>query len=521
MNRRQLRNMGFGAFGLIVIGSILTPFFFQKERSMNELTLRVGYPSSASVSEYDTAKITFDYQYNLLHSLFSTVVEENQQGELISGIAQTFSWKNGGEAHLRIRKDLRTVDGFLITPEDVVFSLKRLLVLKTNSHADLNSLFCQKNEMLSVDSPCDDISVVGDEVVIKLKDQRFYFWNLLANLDYGIIPKRSVDHKTLQIIDWRNTTGPYFVESEGKPGEITLKANPNHYLYRKDMPQTVIISPLLAGPDETEKTFEERKIDHITLYGPLQSQRVIGLHERLRDGTDVHATMNVNVHFYQFTSVGYYELTPDRRRHLSKKTHEAHREWLEENPRLGLETTYSFLPALGHGALTPQTETELKRRFAESDASTETGSGIVVGVGPGWGEIFQGIFRRKLPDLRVIEIPVTDDLPVEKYGKIHLTLSSVDVSPTEEVGGISYQVKNGYYPLFGDDRTEWLEKYVNTNDYNSRSAMLRDLHFRALVDDPTIIPVVSGYYAAIVRKPWKMNFPRFSPINAFHWITHE
>lgn len=73
----------------------------------------------------------------------------------------------------------------------------------------------------------------------------------------------------------------------------------------------------------------------------------------------------------------------------------------------------------------------------------------------------------------------------------------------EDISLISYSLNAGLLGLQKSERTKWLSDYMATDDKALRIQKLKALHFKALAE-PFIVPLMASPYAALVRKPWKM-----------------
>ena len=90
---------------------------------------------------------------------------------------------------------------------------------------------------------------------------------MLAAIDFAIIPRSSVEPRTLKIIDMKETSGPYFVDSDDGTGKIKLRLNPNHYHYSSDIPDEVTLVPMTA-PQKGESPYNaQNSHDRFNFYG--------------------------------------------------------------------------------------------------------------------------------------------------------------------------------------------------------------------------------------------------------------
>ena len=193
----------------------------------------MGFPSKHEVSFYEPTNIHIADEYIFLEAIYSTLVNlSDKKGSPEPSIAKDFYWV-GSELHLNIRDDLSTVDGHKVGVDDVIFSLKRLLVLSQNTHGDFKNIICPGTEIKTVNDPCDGISKSGNTLILKPAMKQEFILPMLAAIDFAILPKTSVDPQNLKIVDYRNTSGPYYVEKDKGGGHVVLKLNPYHFMNSK------------------------------------------------------------------------------------------------------------------------------------------------------------------------------------------------------------------------------------------------------------------------------------------------
>ena len=170
--------------------------------------LDIAFPSTDRIEDYDPSKIHWDYQYILLESIYSPLIElSNTNGEPFSAVARIFYWR-GQKFYLVIRDDLKTIDGHPITAEDVMLSFKRLMILSRNTHGDFKSLVCPEVELKSVFDDCPRMEIEGNTLILTPRYRSDLLVGMLSSIDFAIIPRKSFDPVSLKITDYRNTSGP-------------------------------------------------------------------------------------------------------------------------------------------------------------------------------------------------------------------------------------------------------------------------------------------------------------------------
>ena len=208
----------------------------------SERTLRVAFPVKLKAAAYEPTNISLDHEYIFLENVFSPLVEISKDGSIEPGVAEKMEWI-GDELKLTIRKNLKTASGKSITPDDVVFSLKRLLVLSGNTHGNFKDIVCSGVNLKSVDDACPGIRQDSESVYLNAKGRKSFLLPMLGAIDFAVIPKTSVDPKTLKIINFAETSGPYWLAQEDESDGAILKLNPHHYFAAKDIAEKIILVP--------------------------------------------------------------------------------------------------------------------------------------------------------------------------------------------------------------------------------------------------------------------------------------
>ena len=228
----------------IIVLSVLVALGGAVSMKSNEhnKTLRVAFPVRLKSTAYEPTNINFDYEYIFLENVFSPLVEISANGSVEKGVADKVEW-SGDELKLTIRDNLKTISGKSITADDVVFSLKRLLVLSGNTHGNFKDIVCPGVDIKSTDENCPGIRKEGNSVFLNAKGKKSFILPMLGAIDFAVIPKSSVDPLSLKILDYKETSGPYAVDSDDGNGNIRLIQNPHHYFSTNDVAKEVIFVP--------------------------------------------------------------------------------------------------------------------------------------------------------------------------------------------------------------------------------------------------------------------------------------
>lgn len=490
-----------GVLAIGFIGKRGVTFFMQAD-SKTKHTLRVAFPVASMSTDYEPTQISLDHEYIFLENIFSTLVEIDEHGKVHPGVAEEAEWQED-ELRFKIRKNLKTVSGLPITASDVVFSLKRVLVLSGNTHGNFKDLVCPNVDMRSVKDNCPGIRHEGEEVFLRASERKPFLLKMLSALDFAIIPEQSVDPKTLAIKNYKETSGPYFVDSDDEKGNIVLRMNPNHYYASSEIAQKIQLVPIAPGESSIE-AFKANRVDHITTIDAEKADHILPFASKVSD-VEVHVTTKIRSLILVFTARGEKELTPEDRRLIGGKIREVFHGIYGGLP--GYEQRSEFFPALGDGALSLEQQNQLQALSEEKLSSSSLKPfrlGILKKSSP---EIWLKPVAEQIPEADCyVETGVPElkkdmaweDLP-------HAFIASTDTGFSEDIGLISYSLNAGLLGKTKPERRDWLAHYMGLESKSDRMKELRDLHYEALAS-PSLVPLMASPYVAVVRKPWRMEF---------------
>lgn len=472
-----------------------------------DMTLKVAFPVDSKSSQYEPTRIHLAPEYIFLENIFSTLFEFNKDGELVGGIAQRFYWDKS-RLYIQLRQNIKTIDGHIINADDVILSLKRLLILSSNTHGNFKTLVCNDYSLESLDDNCPGLEKLNDyELIINASKHSDFLVPMLTALDFAIIPKNSFDHKTLAIVDYRNTSGPYFVANDDEAGNIELEANKSHYHYSEEMPQKIKLVPAKTY-GESLRLLKEGRVDHITTVDNVTSQDLITFFNSNRNDFSLHSTMNIRTVVLNFTSAGIKKYSENQRSYIAEKLKFRLREYYLKQP--GYKEVDQFL--IGEGALSKEELQEIAAsnlKFLNLDHDL---SQLTVGIlRLGNLDIFQDIFKTDIAKENIFEIqdnPNFGDVELDRIPDIFI--SGPDVSYKEDIGLISYSINSGDFCISKGKGEKWLKDYMEIPNKSDRIPLLHKLHLES-IQKKSVIPVVSGPYVAIANQKWTMNL---SPLYA-------
>jgi MarR-like DNA-binding transcriptional regulator SgrR of sgrS sRNA len=484
---------------LILIGGLVS--YSQLKSNSEEDALRVAFPSKRPVASYEPTNIHVAYEYILLENLYSPLVEiDPKGGQVLPAIAESFQWE-GPELHFKIRSGLKTASGIPITASDVVFSLKRVVLLSQNTHGNFRDLVCPGETLNTVEDECSGIAQQGDVVILKPGLQKTVLLPMLAAIDFAIIPKSAVDPKTLAITSFSETSGLYHLEKQLDDGSMLLKQNPNHFRNEKGVAKTVKLVAFDPKLTTALSLLEGGKVDHIPTTNATKLEDILAYAQAHSD-VQLHATMKIKNFVLIFTDRGKTELSSEQRRAIGQKVRAAFSKIY--SGVLGYHASEEFFPALGDGGLSDSQRSEVHKLL--ENAQVDVPANVRIGL------FKSSDFEQWANPIREVmanaDLYLEKDIPdLHKYDKIadmpHAIIAGTDTGFMEDINLISYSLNTGFLGLKKDERQKWISNYMALKTKEERILALKALHFKAL-SEAAIVPLVISPFVALARKPWKM-----------------
>lgn len=517
MNKKKIIAM---LFACAILFIIVGRYFLMNTKNISQ-TLRVAFPVAKKVTDYEPTNISLGHEYIFLENVFSPLVEVTKDGQIEAGVAEKIEWV-GDDLKLTIRDNLKTRSGVLITANDVVFSLKRLLVLSGNTHGNFKDIVCPEVEIKSVEDDCHGIRQEGNSVYLNAKGRKSFLLPMLAAIDFAIIPKSSVDPITLKITNYSETSGVYSVVKDDGYGHIELEINPNHYFAAKDIPQKITLVPIDSSkPENSLNVLLKGDVDHLTTIDAAKAENIIKFTNEQFGKSDfeIHVTMKIRNRVLVFTERGYKELSLGERRYIGEKVKQVFTNSIDNGS--GFEQRSEFFPHLSEGGLTDE---QLKQfnQIKNQDLVAPKNKFKLGLIKRGTVEEWSGLINKVLPQADCYIETVPPDFKKNlKFDEIpHAFIASTDTGFMEDIGLISYSLNAGLLGQSKSDRAQWMADYMATDDKPSRIKKLKDLHYKAL-SEAWVVPVMASAYAAIIRKPWNLELSDLYANNQLWRIKHH
>ena len=474
-----------------------------------EYPMRMAFPFDFAASHYDPARIVLGPEYLLVETIFSPLVEMDVHGSVAPGVATKFEWV-GTDAVFTIRENLTTIDGYKITAEDAALSLKRLLVLTGNTHGNIQDLLCHGKKLHSIHDVCDGIAVSGNKLILRPGTQKPFLFPMLAAIDFAVIPARSIDEKSLAIIDYRNTTGTYYVSEDAGGGHITLKANPRHYHYDSQMPLEVKLVPMeKSNPTSSLSALERGDVDIVTTGDAATPEQMLQFHLRTGGKFSLHTSMDIRNVIAVFTERGRELFTPQQRLWIGKKLREAFLKYSDGT--LAYKPTKQFFPVFGEGGLSDAQLRELDHAYESVPEMKQLkGKGLRVNIARlALRSVFDQMLQEILPGIEVVDgpPPAFVDYSNDPKGPPVFSISGPDTGFLEDIGLLSYSMAAGFFPIPKAEQNRWLSDYGNQMRKEDRIASLNRIHFASLMD-PVIVPLAVAPFVALSNQDWDMQLSK-------------
>ncbi len=461
--------------------------------------MRVSYPYFESIKALDTAKLHTLTQYNLANNLFTRLIEYNADHQLVAGAADSFKAQNA-EVVFTFGKKITTIDGHLITADDAAFSLKRLIALGRSGHGDIRRLLCPNFTLKSVMDHCPGIRTDGNKLVLTPVQAHYVplLISALESADYGIIPRSSLNEDGRTIIDFRNTSGPYFVSIDSADGRITLQANPGHFHYKPTMPQTVHMVPTAMGAGPA--LLESGQVDLVTTSEYYSGEAVARLLSE-SSNFSIFSSQPFRVDLVCFSKAAVKNFSVQERLRAAQ-TYAAAKTKLYPSPTG--RPTFQFFQALSDGSLTAEQAVDVEevRRTAETLHKP-----ITLGVQFNYAEAYKKEFSAQT-DIKVVGM---ERFPFEYEMKQRpdMYFGATDSAWNENLSLLGHNFEVGIFHLDGLSTDSWLDDYLATSSKEERIVKLNRLHFE-LLKNVVIYPFSASPYYAVASSEWSLNFSNLS-----------
>lgn len=474
--------------------------------------VRIAFNSKSSVTKFDPAKIQQDVEAVVLDNLFSPLVRVGVDGTIEPFFAEHYEW-SGNTLHLKIRKNLRTIDGWLITARDAEFSLKRILLSKTNAHGNLSLFLCPDETFKNIGSKCSGIESSDDELKLTVIKSSFkpFLLNLLSSMDFGVIPKAAcnLDSADLEIKDYRNTSGPYFVSKDDPKGAFELSKNPNHWLAETGIPDGFQFIP--SSPNEAIAKMKAGEVDYISCIN-VDPSMVGDL--RQDSNLNIFETYPIRKFIVASSHSRLKQFSVSERLAIHQRIRNAFTRIPESQ---GWAPSIDFYPPSGVGSLTSSQSSQLKAMIADS-AKTRIHRKIVVAAGASRVEFVKAMLSEDNDFEVVSSSNMAPFMPEAERPDFYI--AGTDSAFLESFGLVSYSVLAEQVDMTKAESEIWLTKYLSLEEKTDRVVMINELNARTLMKGVMGI-LGESPYIHITRKPFRYAGSKYFAGSALWYIRRD
>jgi len=494
---------------VLVLGTAIMINFKMKafkndSSSSSKSQVRIGYSSLPQLESLDPSKVPDLSSYQFLASLYSRLFLPTDSGHLQLMAAKKIEWI-GNSARIEVHQ-WETIDGYKIGAKDVAFSLKRSILLNSRIHGAIQDFLCPEHRLTSPLDECPGIQVNGDHLILTPQDQdkRAFLLPLLSSADYGIIPIPSVDASKPEfpIIDYRNTSGPYYFEDKQPTVIQSAHWNHAHFWPREGRAQEVLFVER-RNMEELSALFVQKKIDVIPKDNFLNESQVNELAKG--DGVQFFQTEPIEQLRLSFWNWASEQTTSAQRWRIVQEI----RTLIEKQgfKPFGCQVAKTLFPPTTAGDLTHEQYLELDKSRQKLNLKY-----IKPNQKPyflAYNPYLPGVDRDFELESVIIKLMTPENsskLWEERKNTIGAVIQ-IDSSGHEDISLVAYQFAN---ELWGKSKSEgiaWMNRYMKIHDQTERLSLLKKLHYEVL-EDVWDYPIFACPYVAFAQGGWELRAPR-------------
>ncbi|MDQ3233485.1 MAG: ABC transporter substrate-binding protein [Pseudobdellovibrionaceae bacterium] len=466
-------------------------------------------------------------EYNYVSYLYSPLVEFNNQGQLVGGLAEKFYWK-GNELVFEIRKGTTSSKGDPITAEDVVLSFKRFHILNPNKAIHLFSDVCKGNKLTKLTDPCEGLSGKGNKFSIHFSKQMPLYVDLISNLDFAVVPRNSIDPITLKVIDPDNVTGPYaYTERNEQLSLFRLEARQNHWHYSKKIPQKVLIKTFVdihggaASFTVAATAMGNNEFDLWPTFGGAAAVAAL-IPKNPTYSSKYNFFLNAPNAVYTvfFSDRAKRDFSVEERLHIAELIRSG---YYADDKRYSSDIvakTNQIFPFSSDGSLTVDQQRIYSEALSRASRVPLKRVPVLHVVKSYMGGVMEKIDSTggKISYLagEDYEFPPS----TEYQNKFDGFFTTINLSSIESLDSIFWLRSANWMPYSSQKNDEWIDRYLKEEDKSNRVELMRQLHLDMLLQS-NVAPIEAASHGAVVRKPWKFNFSKLFTNTPLWQIEYE
>ncbi len=324
----------------------------------------------------DPHKATTLIESNILAELFEGLVSHNARGEIVPGVATSWTVEAGGIVyHFQFRDDAKWSNGDKVVPADFVYAFRRLMAPETGAPY-ANILYTLKNaeKINKGELPVEALGVraIGDTCLeITLEHPAPYFIAQLAHMTAKPLHERSIKDYGSDFVRPAHivTNGPFMLKEFTPNDRLVLDKNPYYY----DVAQVALDSEIFYSLEDRSAALRRFMAGEIQSYNDVPLDQIAFVRSHLAEAFKV--TPSLGSYFYAFDT---RHKPFDDRKVRTALSMVIDREFLAERIwGATMDASYSFVPPAIPGYETPsmvkwkdmnpyEREDEAKRLLAEA-----------------------------------------------------------------------------------------------------------------------------------------------------------
>jgi len=298
----------------------------------------VGDPASL-----DPHKATTQIEFNVLQELFEGLVAFDARGEIIPGAAESWTLDESGTVYrFKLRPDVRWSNGNRLTPEDFVFSFRRLMN-PANGFPYANILYILKNaeKVNKGQLPIEALGVRAidrDTLEIELDHPAAYFIDQLPHFTAWPVHRISVEAFGSDFVHPEHmvTNGPFRLKEFTPNDRIVLVRNP----FFHDAAHVALDGEIFHSIEDRAAALRRFMAGEIHSYDDVPVEQIDFVRSHLADSFKVFE--NLASYFYSFDT---RHKPFDDKRVRQALSMAVDREFLADRIWRGtMEPAYSFVP---------------------------------------------------------------------------------------------------------------------------------------------------------------------------------
>jgi hypothetical protein len=499
-------------FASLAIAIALTFNLKDSALTENNNSISIGFIYLRKVADLDPVQVKTLTDATILRNLYSSLFDYDLNGNIVTSLAESFSWENG-TLKIKLKKQNIGSDGNPITAYDAEISLRRLMLDGENLHGDLKNIICPGHTLKKILDPCPGIKSDDDFLYITPSSEILakQLIQLLASVDYRIIPARSIDMTSNfpKIINYKITSGAYSLHEQIDEESFILKANENHFLFSEDMPLFVKAISVLNKP--VDELFTNGIIDLVPTTVVLTKEVYNSILEK-NQNLNIQTTFNLMIRTLIFTKNAIKDFTAGHRFKIAKLIEQR----LLEIRYPKEKETFEFFQSFGEGYLNNLQKEEIKSA-RDKTYDLELPKRASFSINPSKKNLWLDFLEKnKEIEARWIK---TNAYEYKHEDRPDVFTTFTDVAFNSSAAILAYSLKQGYFGIYDKEADDWFKKFLSTESREEQIKQVNELHFNAL-KNCYIYPIGSSPYIAIANKKWKVTLNPYFAATPF-WLIRQ